>query len=233
VQDAPTPIVAPVKLAKPEPAVAVAVPPQVLVNPFGVDTTIPTGNVSANATPASATVFATGLVTANVKDVVPFSGIAAAPNAFASEGGATTAIFAEAVPPGPPSVELTALVVLFCAPAKTPVTFILKLHELLDPSVAPAKLIKLVPCVPVIVPLPHIPLRPFGVEITNPAGRVSVNPTPDKLCVVLLFWSVKLSEVAPFNGMLAAPNALMITAGVVTVMLAFEVFPVPPSDEIT
>src|SRR5256885_13802794 len=33
--------------------------------------------------------------------------------------------------------------------------------------------------------------------------------------------------------MLAAPNALMITGGAATVMLAFEVLPVPPSVEVT
>jgi len=43
---------------------------------------------------------------------------------------------------------------------------------------------------------------------------------------------VKLNEVEPFSGTLAAPNALMITGGATTVMLAFEVLPVPPSVEI-
>ena len=37
----------------------------------------------------------------------------------------------------------------------------------------------------------------------------------------------------PFNGMLAAPNALMITGGPVTVIEAFDVLPVPPSVEVT
>jgi hypothetical protein len=40
---------------------------------------------------------------------------------------------------------------------------------------------------------------------------------------------VKLSEVNPFTGMLAAPNALLITGGATTVMEALDVFPVPPS----
>jgi hypothetical protein len=44
---------------------------------------------------------------------------------------------------------------------------------------------------------------------------------------------VKVNEVEPFSGMLAAPNALIITGGPTTVMLAFEVFPVPPSVEAT
>src|SRR5260370_19637499 len=44
---------------------------------------------------------------------------------------------------------------------------------------------------------------------------------------------VKLSEVEPFSGMLAAPNALMITGGATTAMPAFEVLPVPPSADVT
>jgi hypothetical protein len=44
---------------------------------------------------------------------------------------------------------------------------------------------------------------------------------------------VKLKLVEPFSGMEAAPNALMITGGPVTVMDAFEVLPVPASVEVT
>jgi hypothetical protein len=44
---------------------------------------------------------------------------------------------------------------------------------------------------------------------------------------------VKLSEVEPFSGILPAPNALAIAGGVTTVMLAFDVLPMPPSVEVT
>lgn len=44
---------------------------------------------------------------------------------------------------------------------------------------------------------------------------------------------MKLNDVEPFSGILAAPNALIITGGAVTAMLAFDVFPVPPSVEVT
>jgi hypothetical protein len=71
----------PLSEIEPDPAVAVAVPPQVLLSPFGVATTNPDGSVSVNATPDSATVFADGLVIVNVNDVVRFNGSAAAPNA--------------------------------------------------------------------------------------------------------------------------------------------------------
>ena len=86
----------------PDPATAVTTPPQVLVNPFGVATTIPAGSESVNATPVSAAVFASGFVTVNVSDVDAFNPMLAAPNAFAIEGGAITATLADAVPPVPP-----------------------------------------------------------------------------------------------------------------------------------
>src|SRR5712671_1468325 len=44
---------------------------------------------------------------------------------------------------------------------------------------------------------------------------------------------VKVSEVEPFSGMLAAPNALIMTGGATTVIEALEVFPAPPSVEVT
>ncbi len=47
------------------------------------------------------------------------------------------------------------------------------------------------------------------------------------------FWMVNVSEVVPFNGMLAAPNALVIDGGVATVKLAEAVLPVPPLVEVT
>src|SRR6266567_1017391 len=115
-----TAIVPPVSETLPEPATAVAAPPQVLVNPFGVATTMPAGNVSVNATPVSATAFAPGLVMVKVSEVVPFSGRFAAPKALAIDGGATTLMLADAVPPVPPSVDVTFPVVLFCVPAAVP-----------------------------------------------------------------------------------------------------------------
>ena len=63
-----------------------------------------------------------GLVSVNVSVVVSFTAMLAAPKDFTSVGGATTVRLAEAVPPVPPSAEVTALVVLFLAPAVAPVT---------------------------------------------------------------------------------------------------------------
>jgi hypothetical protein len=56
---------------------------------------------------------------------------------------------------------------------------------------------------------------------------------PERLCAVLLFWIVKLSEVDPFSGMLAAPNTLLMAGGPRTVTLAFDVLPVPAFVEVT
>src|SRR5258708_1414451 len=215
-----------------EPATAVAVPPQVFESPLGVATTSPVGRVSVKATPVSATVLAAGLVMVKVREVVPFSGMVAAPNALAIDGGATTMTLAEGVPPVPPSVEVTLPVVLFCWPAVVPVTFTAKVQEVLCARLPPVRLMTFVAWVAVIVPPPQLPVSPFGVEITRPAGRVSLKPTPVSVVVVLLFWMVKVREVEPFSGMLAAPKALMMTGGATTVMLAFEVFPAPAFVEV-
>jgi hypothetical protein len=173
--------VPPVNETLPDPAVAVAVPPQVLVNPLGVATTIPAGNVSVNATPVSATALAAGFVIVKVSEVIPFRTTVVGLNALAIDGGATTLMDAEAVPPVPPSVEVTAPVVLFFVPAVASVTFTENVHELLCARVAPVRLIAPVPCVAAIVPAPQVPAWPLGVEMTNPAGSVSVKLIPDRL----------------------------------------------------
>src|SRR5260221_10441131 len=107
------------------PAVAVATPPQVLASPLGVATINAPGKVSVNATPVRATVFAAGLVMVKVS-VVLLPTTMIPPNALAMEGGATTAIDAEAVPPVPPLAEVTLPVVLFLVPPVVPVTLTAK-----------------------------------------------------------------------------------------------------------
>jgi len=179
---------APESDALPDPAVAVIVPPpQLPVSPFGVASTRFAGSVSVNATPVSDTVLAPGLVIVKLSEVAPLGGMLAAPNALLIDGGATTARLADAVPPVPPFVEVTAPVVLFCAPAAVPVTFTEKLHEELAAKVEPDKLTLPNPATAVIVPPPQVPVSPFGVATTSPAGNVSLKAIPDKLCVVLLF----------------------------------------------
>ena len=207
----------------PDPATAVAVPLQVLTKPFGVATTMPAGSASANATPVSATAFATGLAMVKVNEVVPFNGIVDAPKALAMEGGATTlSVAVLLVAPVPPSVEVTLLVVLFCVPAATPTMFTEKLQDAPAAKLAPARLTTLVPCVAVTVPLQE-PARPFGVAITRPVGMLSLKPMPLRLVPGLVFVSMKVSDVVPFNGTLDAPNALPSVGGPTTVICTVSV----------
>src|ERR1035437_3956560 len=131
-------IVPPVSDTLPDPATAV--PPHVVVKPLGDATTRPAGKVSVNAIPLSAVPFAAGFVIVNVSEVVPFNETAAAPNALFIVGGATTSILAEAVPPVPPSVDVTLPVVLFCVPAAVPVTLTENVQKGLCASVAPVRL---------------------------------------------------------------------------------------------
>ena len=225
-----TAMVAPVN-AIPVGAVVVSVPPQTAAEPLA--TVSPVGNVSVKATPVSASTFPAGFVMVNVSEVVAFSAIVEGLNAFAMDGGATTEMLAVAVPPVPPSVEVTLPVVFVCCPAAMPVTLTENVQEALAAIVPPLRLMTFVPAVAVIVPAPHVPVRPFGVETTRPAGNVSLKPTPVSATVVLLFWIVKVKLVEPFSGMLAAPNALLMTGGATTVMEALEVFPVPAFVEVT
>src|SRR5438132_14268599 len=71
---------------------------------------------------------------------------------------AATKILDEAVPPVPPSTEVTAPVVLFFVPAVVPATFTLKVHEVLAASVALARLMLPDPALAVIAPPPQLPV---------------------------------------------------------------------------
>jgi hypothetical protein len=235
----------PVRLMLVELAAAVTVPPQELVTPGVEATCSPPVNVSLKAIPFSALVLLAGLVIVKVTVVVPFSEIAAAPNALLIVGGATT--FNRAVllvPPVPPSVELIAPVVLLASPSTVPFTSTLMVQVELCATLPPVKLITPVPAVAVTVP-PHV-LVTFGVpETTSVAlpgppltGNVSLNATPLRsplAGVAGLFGllMVKVTVVVPFSGMLAAPNALAIVGGATTVIEAFDVLPLPPSVEVT
>src|SRR5438477_643455 len=152
---------------------------------------------------------------------------------FVAGGGggptATTVTLAEAVPPVPPSTEVTAPVVLFFVPNVVPVTFTPKVHEAPAASVGPARLRLPDPAVAVIVPPPQLPVGPFGVETTRPAGRVSVKPTPVNVEALGLVM-VKLSEVELFSTMLAVPKDFRIVGGATATPLPVvvtEVGPVP------
>ncbi len=165
-------------------AVNVTVPPQTVAVAF--ETVNPFGRVSVKLTPVSASaVF--GLVIVNVSELVALTAIVVGLNAFAIDGGAITVTLADAVPPVPPSTEVTLLVVLFFNPAVVPVTLIENVQELFAGIVPPLRLTEPLAAAAVIKPAPQFPLKPLGVATTRPAGNVSVKPTPVSGSVVLLF----------------------------------------------
>ena len=67
-------------------------------------------------------------------------------------------MLADAVPPLPPSFDVTAPVVLFCTPLDNPVTLMLNVHDELALNSAAVRLMLLDPAVAVITPPPQPPL---------------------------------------------------------------------------
>src|SRR5579859_2823696 len=141
--------------------VSAKVPPQTVAVAFA--TARPVGSVSVKATPVSATAFPAGLVMVKVSEVVAFSAMVDGLNTFAIDVGAPTLTEAEALPPVPPSVEVTLPVVLFCRPAAVPVTLMEKVQELEAAMLPPDKLMLLLPAIAVMVP-PQAPVTPMGEE---------------------------------------------------------------------
>src|ERR1035438_4129788 len=125
-------------------------------------------------------------------------------------GGARTARLAVLlVPPVPPSIEVTAVVVLLIEPGLFPVTLTLKVQDPLAPSVPLAKLTELEPATAVMVPVPQEPLTPLGVDTTSPPVSVSLKPTPLNEVESLLLM-VKDNEVDPPCTIAPWPNALVM-----------------------
>jgi len=146
---------------------------------------------------------------------------------------AVIVMLAEAVPPAPVSVEVTLPVVLFFTPVVVPVTSTEKVQLPLAAIVPPLSDMLLEPATAVIVPLPQLPVSPFGVATTKPAGRESLNATPVSPSPLLGLVTVKLSDVVAFTGIEATPNVLLIVGAEATVMLADAVLPVPPFVDVT
>jgi len=96
--------VAPVR-AIPVGFVVVSVPPQ--TDEVALATVSPVGSVSLKATPVSDAALAAGLVMVNVSEVVALRAILLGLKTLAIDGGASTLTLADAVPPVPPSVEVT------------------------------------------------------------------------------------------------------------------------------
>src|SRR5262249_14811919 len=158
----------------------------------------PLVNVSLNAIPFSAAVFAAGFVMVKVTVVVAFSGMLATPNALLIVGGATT--FSNAVllvAPVPPSVEVIAPVVLLSSPAAVPVTFTVKVQDALWFTVPPERLMTPVPAAAVTTPL-HVlttPGTPATTRVPVVLGSVSLKATPVRLTVALGLLMVNVTVV--------------------------------------
>jgi len=117
-----------------------------------------------------------------------------------------TVMEAVAVLPVPPLVEVTGEVVLVLTPGVVPVTLSETVH---DPpaAIVPAESAMLpLPAMAVAVPL-HVLASAFGAATMRPDGKLSVNATPASAMPALGLVMVKLSDVAPPIGILAAPNA--------------------------
>src|SRR5579859_5329949 len=186
VQLAPATRLAPDRDTDEEPSAAVAVPVQELLRLPGVATIsvagAAVGRLSVNPIPFSVmSVF--GFVMLKVSEVVPPSGIVPAPKLLVMVGAKPTVTVAEAVSPPPASLQVTALVVLFCGPSVMPFTFTENVHTSPEASVAPVRLMLAPPSTAVIVPPPQLPVKPLGVESTSPAGRLSVNAMPVRVVV--------------------------------------------------
>ena len=152
-----------------------------------------------------------------VRVVTPPGAIVVGLNDLVIAGGAITSSAAVLlVAPVPTSVEVIAFVVLSFVPAVVPLTATVKVQD--DPaagevvSVPPDRLTLLLPAVAMIVPAPHEPVTPGVGAITNPAGKLSTNPTPLRLLVVFGLLIVKLRVLLEFNGMFVGLNDL-VTVG--------------------
>jgi len=217
VQDAPEARLAPDKVDDDEPLTAVAVPPQVLDNPFGVATIKPEGRLSVKATPVSVR-FALVLVIVKVRLVLPFSGMVLAPKALLIVGGLMTVRLAEDVLPVPAAVE-SIVTLLFMTPSGEPVTFT-AMVQLPTLNVAFVKLTELDPATAVAVP-PQVFVRPFGVATTSPLGSESVKLASMATTFPLVTLKVRL--VVPFTAMFAAPKLLVMEGGCNTAIFAVTV----------
>jgi hypothetical protein len=230
--------VAPKTAILPPPAAAVIVAPaQALETPFGVAITRPDGSVSLKPTLLNEAV-AFGFVRVKVRPKVLFGVVPAKLKFSPIDGGKTTATLANAVPPLPPSSEVTAPVVLFWTPVAVLVTFTLNVQDAFVDRAAFVRLIVLLPALAAIVPPLHEPLNPTGVETTSPAGSVSLKLTPLKEAVAFGFTITKLRLVLPFRAMDATPNVLVMRGGATfaggpTFRLADAVFPLPALVDVT
>ncbi len=144
------------------------------------------------------------------------------------EGAIPTVMLADAVPPLPPSFDVTAPVVLFCTPLDIPVTLTLNVHDELALRSAAVRLTLLDPASAVMAPPPQPPLCPLGDDITSPDGSVSVNPTPVSKPEKFGFVIVKVRVVLPSRVIEDAPKVAVMVGGATTVSVAVLLLPPAP-----
>ena len=145
--------------------------------------------------------------------------------------GAVTSTLAIATVLLPPSGEV-AVTLLFCVPRPVAVTFSDSVQELPALSDAPERLTVPDPGVAVAVPL-QVVVRPLGFETTKPEGRRSVKLTVREERFPAGLPTIKDKLVLLASTMLGEPNILEMVGGAITLTLVVEVFPVPPSVEVT
>lgn len=119
------------------------------------------------------------------------------------------------------------------APETGPVTSTVNVQVAEAARVAPERVMEVDAAVAVMVPPPHVPLRPFGVATAKPPGRLSVIVTPVAIVVGSGFVTTKVRLIIPFTGIVALPNDFVMVGGFATVMLAIDVLPVPAFPEVT
>src|SRR5262249_21374285 len=159
--------------------------------------------------------------------VEPFRGIEPAPKNLIITGGATTVIEAFDVLPVPALPEV-ACTLLFLTPAVVPCTSTETVQDPPGVRLAPVTLADPEPPPAVAAP-PQLLFR-LGVEATTrPEGKLSVKAMPVIVKLALVLLMVKVRLVVAFSGMLAAPKALVICGGSMTVRLSVDVLPSPAS----
>ena len=150
-----------------------------------------------------------------IEEPTPYVPFEAVELTFVTMGTASTFTLALEVLPVPPLVELTVTLLGF-VPGVVPVTSTEKLQDAPPARVALARETRLVAAVAVIVPPPHEPVKPSGVETSKPEARLSVKLTPVSEVLALGLVIAKLRVVLPFTGMLESPKFLVMLGGATT-----------------
>jgi hypothetical protein len=85
----------------------------------------------------------------------------------------------------------------------------------------------------VIVPPPHDPVRPLGVETASPAGKLSVNPIPvSDIVLVAGLVIVKLRALVPLREIAEGVKVLEIVGGEGATTVTVAVLLVPTNEGI-